>query len=137
MIRRFWEFVRFPPPYDGPILSGRIDGVAYLLGWAATFAHLLLWVFVLVFDLRSPWKTVSTVGVDHRDAAVAHDRDRDSPTNGNRRQAASRARMAMVARSVGPDRPSRVVAGSTSRSRARGHDELIADISALVAPARS
>ena len=42
VIRRLYEIVRFPPPYDGPILSGRIDGLAYLLGWTATFAHLTL-----------------------------------------------------------------------------------------------
>jgi hypothetical protein len=53
--------VRFPPAYQGPILSGRIDGVAYLLGWLATFAHLALWVVVLVLGLDKPWKTVSTL----------------------------------------------------------------------------
>ena len=61
MIRRLYEMVRFPPPYDGPILSGRIDGIAYLLGWAATFAHLTLWVFVLLLGLDKPWRTISTV----------------------------------------------------------------------------
>ena len=60
MIRRLYEMVRFPPPYDGPILSGRIDGIAYLLGWAATFAHLTLWVFVLLLGLDKPWPTIST-----------------------------------------------------------------------------
>ena len=61
MIRRLYEMVRFPPPYDGAILSGRIDGIAYLLGWAATFAHLTLWVFVLLLGLDKPWRTISTV----------------------------------------------------------------------------
>ena len=61
MIRRFWEAIRWPPPYDGPILSGRLDGFAYLLGWIATFAHLLLWVFVLALGLDKPWPTLSTV----------------------------------------------------------------------------
>jgi hypothetical protein len=61
VIRRLYETVRFPPPYDGPILSGRIDGFAYLLGWAATFAHLTLWVFVLVLGLDKPWRMISTL----------------------------------------------------------------------------
>src|SRR5262249_54206619 len=51
----------FPPPYDGPILSGRVDGVAYLLGWLATLAHITLWVVVLALGLHTPWKTISTV----------------------------------------------------------------------------
>ena len=29
--------------------------------WLATFAHLLLWVFVLVLGLDKPWPTVSTL----------------------------------------------------------------------------
>ena len=53
--------IRFPPPYEGPILSGRIDGFAYLLGWAATFFHLTLWVFVLLLGLDNPWPIVSTM----------------------------------------------------------------------------
>lgn len=61
LVRRLYELVRLPPPYDGPILSGRIDGFAYLLGWAATFAHLALWVFVLVLGLDTPWPTISTL----------------------------------------------------------------------------
>ena len=61
MIRRMWNVVRFPPPYDGPILSGRIDGAVYLLGWLATFAHITLWVVVLVIGLHHPWTTISTV----------------------------------------------------------------------------
>jgi hypothetical protein len=61
VIRRLYEAVRFPPPYDGPILSGRLDGFAYLLGWAATFAHLTLWAVVLVLGLDKPWRTISTL----------------------------------------------------------------------------
>jgi len=61
MIRRFIEFVRFPPAYDGPILSGRIDGFAYLLGWVATFAHLTLGACVLLLGFNTPWPVVSTV----------------------------------------------------------------------------
>ena len=61
MFRRLWNAIKFPPPYDGPILSGRLDGVAYLLGWLATFAHLVLWVVVLAAGLHKPWKTVSTL----------------------------------------------------------------------------
>lgn len=61
MIRRFIDFVRFPPPYEGSILGGRLDGGVYLLGWSATFAHLALWVIVLLAGLGSPWVTVSTV----------------------------------------------------------------------------
>ena len=53
--------VRLPPPYGGPILSGRIDGFAYLLGWIATFAHLTLWVIVLLLGLDKPWRTISTL----------------------------------------------------------------------------
>jgi hypothetical protein len=60
-LRRLWNFIRFPPPYRGPILSGRLDGAAYLLGWLATFAHIVLWVVVLAAGLHTPWKTVSTV----------------------------------------------------------------------------
>jgi hypothetical protein len=59
-MRRLWEWIKWPPPYEGPILSGRFDGIAYLLGWAATFAHLFLWVVVLVFGLDKPWKWIST-----------------------------------------------------------------------------
>jgi hypothetical protein len=55
-----WNAVRFPPPYDGPILSGRLDGVAYLLGWLATFAHIMLWVVVLAAGLHKPWTAIST-----------------------------------------------------------------------------
>ena len=61
LLRRAWKLVRFPPAYKGPILSGRIDGFAYLLGWAATLAHLTLWIFVLSLGLDSPWPTVSTI----------------------------------------------------------------------------
>ena len=57
---RLWRAVRFPPPYQGRILSGRIDGVAYLLGWTATFAHVALWVVVLALGLHRPWETIST-----------------------------------------------------------------------------
>ena len=60
-LHRLWTLVRFPPPYQGPILSGRIDGAAYLLGWLATFAHITLWVLVLALGLHKPWKTVSTI----------------------------------------------------------------------------
>lgn len=60
-LRRLWNFIRFPPSYKGPILSGRMDGAAYLLGWTATFAHITLWVIVLVLGLHSPWKTISTL----------------------------------------------------------------------------
>jgi hypothetical protein len=60
-LRRVWEWIRWPAPYEGPILEGRIDGFAYLLGWLATFAHLALWVVVLVLELRKPWHTVSTI----------------------------------------------------------------------------
>jgi hypothetical protein len=60
-LRRLWEWIRWPPPYRGPILSGRIDGFAYLLGWIATFAHLALWVLVLALGLHKPWRTVSTI----------------------------------------------------------------------------
>jgi hypothetical protein len=61
MLRRAWNAVRFPPPHEGPILSGRFDGVAYLLGWLATFAHLTLWVVVLALGLHQPWEIVSTI----------------------------------------------------------------------------
>jgi len=61
VIHRLYEIVRLPPPYDGPIMSGRIDGFAYLLGWTATFAHLTLWIFVLVLGLDKPWPTFSTL----------------------------------------------------------------------------
>jgi hypothetical protein len=61
VIRRLWKAIRFPPPYNGPILSGRLDGLAYLIGWFATLAHLALWVVVLVLGLHRPWKTVSTL----------------------------------------------------------------------------
>ena len=61
MIHRLVDLIRFPPPYEGPILSGRVDGLAYLVGWLATFAHLLMWVFVLALGLDSPWPTISTV----------------------------------------------------------------------------
>jgi hypothetical protein len=58
---RLIEWIRFPPPYEGLILSGRIDGFAYLLGWGATFFHLTLWVFVLLLGLDTPWPIVSTM----------------------------------------------------------------------------
>jgi len=58
--RRLWELIKFPAPYEGAILSGRLDGFAYLLGWVATFAHLSLWVVVLLFGLDKPWPTIST-----------------------------------------------------------------------------
>jgi len=60
VIRRFWEWIKWPPPYEGAILTGRFDGFAYLLGWAATFAHATLWVVVLVFGLDTPWPWIST-----------------------------------------------------------------------------
>jgi hypothetical protein len=60
-VRRAIDAVRFPPPYEGPILAGRLDGIAYLVGWSATFAHLTLWVVVLALGLHSPWTTVSTI----------------------------------------------------------------------------
>jgi hypothetical protein len=61
LIRRLYEIVRFPPAYEGPILSGRIDGSAYLIGWAATFAHLTVWLFVLLVGLDKPWPTIATL----------------------------------------------------------------------------
>ena len=45
-IRRLFEWVRWPPPYDGPILAGRIDGFAYLIGWAITGFAMLMLTFV-------------------------------------------------------------------------------------------
>ncbi len=60
MLHKLWEWIRWPPPYEGPILSGRLDGAAYLLGWIATFTHLALWVVVLVFGLDPPWPWIST-----------------------------------------------------------------------------
>jgi hypothetical protein len=60
VIRRFWEWIKWPPPYEGAILSGRFDGIAYLVGWVATFTHLFLWVVVLVFGLDTPWPWIST-----------------------------------------------------------------------------
>jgi hypothetical protein len=59
-MRRLWNWIKWPPPYEGAILSGRLDGIAYLLGWAATFTHLFLWVVVLVFGLDTPWPWIST-----------------------------------------------------------------------------
>ncbi len=61
MIRRLIEIVRFPPPYQGPILSGRLDGVAYVSGWVITVAHLTLAAAVLLLGFGRPWPTVSTV----------------------------------------------------------------------------
>lgn len=61
MLSRIWRAIRFPPPYDGPILAGRLDGVAYLLGWFATLAHLTLWIVVLVLSLHAPWKLISSI----------------------------------------------------------------------------
>ena len=61
VIRRFIDLIRFPPPYEGPILSGRIDGVAYLAGWIATFAHLALGLGVLTLGFGDPWPLVSSV----------------------------------------------------------------------------
>ena len=61
MIRRLIEIVRFPPPYKGAILSGRIDGIAYLTGWVITAAHLTLAAGVLFFDFGAPWPTVSAL----------------------------------------------------------------------------
>ncbi len=61
MIRRLIDLVRFPPPYEGPILAGPIDGAAYLVGWTLTFAHLALGASVLVLGLDRPWPVVSSV----------------------------------------------------------------------------
>ena len=55
------EWVRLPPAFEGQILTDRIDGIAYLLGWTATIAHLGLWVVVLLAGLSSPWSLVSTI----------------------------------------------------------------------------
>jgi hypothetical protein len=71
VIRRLWDWVRWPPPYDGPILSGRIDGFAYLLGWTATFAHLTLWVFVLLLGLDT-LLLLTIVIVIHRRVGERH-----------------------------------------------------------------
>jgi hypothetical protein len=61
VIRRFIDFIRFPPPYGGPILAGRLDGVVYLVGWIFTFCHLTLGVCVLLLGLAKPWPLVSTL----------------------------------------------------------------------------
>lgn len=61
MIRRLFEMIRFPPPYKGPILSGRLDGFAYLIGWTVTFAHLALAACVLLLGLDKPWPEISTL----------------------------------------------------------------------------
>jgi hypothetical protein len=60
MVRRLIDLIRFPTPYEGPILSGRIDGAAYLVGWIATFAHLTLAACVLLLGFDKPWPEVST-----------------------------------------------------------------------------
>ena len=60
-IRRLFEWIRWPPPYEGPILAGRIDGFAYLIGWAITFAHLALAAGVFILGLDKPWPLVSTL----------------------------------------------------------------------------
>ena len=54
MIRRLVEFVRFPPPYEGPILSGRLDGIAYVSGWVVTALHLALAAGVLCSASTDP-----------------------------------------------------------------------------------
>ncbi|MGZ4710182.1 MAG: hypothetical protein ACXWBN_15710 [Acidimicrobiales bacterium] len=61
MIGRLIDIVRFPPAYEGAILSGRIDGIAYVVGWFVTLAHLTLAVGVLFFGFGAPWPTVSTL----------------------------------------------------------------------------
>jgi hypothetical protein len=61
MIGRLIENVRFPPAYEGAILSGRIDGIAYVSGWVITLAHLTLAAGVLFLGFGSPWPTVSAV----------------------------------------------------------------------------
>lgn len=60
-LKELVDWVRFPPPYEGSIMSGRVDGVVYVVGWTATVAHLGLWVVVLVLGLGSPWSLVSTI----------------------------------------------------------------------------
>jgi hypothetical protein len=59
--RRLIDAVRFPPPYEGPIIGGRIDGVAYLVGWTATLVHILLWVPVVILGFNAPWPVISTL----------------------------------------------------------------------------
>jgi hypothetical protein len=61
LVHRFIELVRFPPPYQGPILSGRLDGGVYLVGWILTAAHLSLAAFVFLLGLDTPWPIVSTI----------------------------------------------------------------------------
>jgi hypothetical protein len=61
MFHRLIEFVRFPAAYEGPILTGPFDGIAYVAGWAVTIAHLALAAGVLIFGFGAPWPTVSTV----------------------------------------------------------------------------
>jgi hypothetical protein len=61
LLRRSIEFIRWPKPYEGPILSGRIDGAAYLIGWIATLTHLTLAICVIAFDAGDPWPIVSTI----------------------------------------------------------------------------
>ena len=61
LLRRGWEFVRFPPPYPDRILSGRVDGGAYLLAWLVTVAHLVLALAVFLLGLDQPWPIVSAV----------------------------------------------------------------------------
>ena len=60
-LRRAWEWVKFPPPYPGPVLDGRVDGVAYLVAWLATLVHLSLAAFVFLLGLDQPWPIVSAV----------------------------------------------------------------------------
>ena len=136
MIRRLWNVVRFPPPYQGPILSGRLDGAAYLLGWTATFAHLALWIVVLALGLHRPWQTISTSASIIATlllltiVLVIHRR------MGRRGKLHAQHRVAVVARSVGSGRATRVAPGSASaKRRRRSREVLMADDDFAVAAA--
>jgi len=61
LLRRAWDAVRLPPPHVGPILSGRIDGAAYLMAWVVTFVHLGLAACVFLLGLARPWPVVSAL----------------------------------------------------------------------------
>ena len=61
LLRRAWDVVRLPPPHVGPILSGRIDGAAYLMAWLVTFVHLGLAACVFLLGLARPWPVVSAL----------------------------------------------------------------------------
>ncbi|HUO47732.1 MAG TPA: hypothetical protein VMU09_02765, partial [Acidimicrobiales bacterium] len=58
LLRRGWDYVRWPPPHEGPLFSRRSQAAGYLGAWGLTVTHVVLWVLIAVGVLKGLGLTI-------------------------------------------------------------------------------